>query len=174
MAHKLHRRWLILILLLVGFFLDGSLSLVLAPSLFAGDLQVAPQLLLMEMVLATFVAPDEPWLFWLALFFGFFYDLFYTGIIGQYTLIVPVVYLLTRYLLTYFQQKFVYRLAANVIAVLLAQVILYALAVFFALSNQNVWAFISNVLAPTILFNIILFAICYWPSQKLLDLMYRE
>ncbi|WP_125606179.1 rod shape-determining protein MreD [Lapidilactobacillus bayanensis] len=174
MERKLRRRWLILIVLLVGFFLDGSLSLALSPSLFAGDLQIAPQLLLMEMVLATFMAPDEPFMFWLALFCGLFYDLFYTGLIGQYTLIMPVIYLLVRYLLKYFQQKFIYRLAAFVIAVLLAQVILYALALFFALSNQSIWDFVSNVLAPTILFNIVIFAICYWPSQKLLDLMIRE
>lgn len=174
MERKLHRRWLILILLLAGFFLDGSFSLVFSQSLFAGDLQIAPQLILMATVLTTFMAPDEPWLFWLFLFTGLLYDLFYTGLIGQYTLIIPVVYLVTRYLLAYFQSKFVYRLAADVIAVLLAQVILYALALFFGLSNQNGFEFISNVLAPTILFNIVLFGICYWPSQKLLDLMYRE
>lgn len=173
MEQTLHRRWIIFILLFLGFFLDGSLSLVFSTSLFAGALQVAPQLLLMAVVLTTFMDPDEPFMFWTMLVLGLFYDLFYTGVIGQYTVILPIAYLLTRYLLSYFEPKFIYRLADFVLVVLIAQVILYALTLLFTIQEQSLFSFLGNVLAPTILFNIILFAIFYWPSQKLLDLMNR-
>ncbi|GEL13009.1 hypothetical protein FC15_GL000607 [Lapidilactobacillus concavus DSM 17758] len=174
MEEILHRRWIVLILLMLGFFLDGSFSLVFSQNFYVNDLQMAPQLILLEIVLATFAAPDESLLFWLALFAGLSYDLFYTGLIGQYTLIVPLAYLLTKYLLNYFKERAIYKLAAFIIAVFISQLILYFLAVFFGMTNENPWQFISNALAPTILLNVVLFLIFYWPSQKLLGLMYIE
>ena len=160
MEEILHRRWIVLILLMLGFFLDGSFSLVFSQNFYVNDLQMAPQLILLEIVLATFA--------------GLSYDLFYTGLIGQYTLIVPLAYLLTKYLLNYFKERPIYKLAAFIIAVFISQLILYFLAVFFGMTNENPWQFISNALAPTILLNVVLFLIFYWPSQKLLGLMYIE
>ncbi|MFD1466133.1 rod shape-determining protein MreD [Lapidilactobacillus mulanensis] len=174
MEDILHRRWIMLILLVLGFFLDGSLSLVFSQFFFVNDLQMAPQILLLEVVLVTFAAPDEPLLFWFTLFCGLFYDLFYTGLIGQYTLIVPLTYLLTKYLLNFFKDRPIYKLAAFIISVLVAQVILYFLALFFGMTSENIGQFIINALAPTILLNVVLFIVLYWPSAKLLGLMYIE
>ncbi|MFC6316308.1 rod shape-determining protein MreD [Lapidilactobacillus achengensis] len=173
-AEKFQHRWLIPLVILLGFFSDGSLSLAFSGFFFDNSLQMAPQLFLMALVLCTFAMPASNLLFWYALLGGLAYDLFYTGLIGLYTLIGPLTYLLTKFLLNYFGKQPIYQLGTFVITVLVGQVILFFLADFFNLTSASLGSFISDALGPTILLNVILFAIFFWPTRWLLQFIHQK
>lgn len=172
---KMHHRWIIPLLMFLGFFLDGSLSLIFGQYFYSDSNQMAPQLFLLAIVMVTFAdLEDSPLLFWYALVAGVAYDLFYTGLIGQYMLLAPLTYLLSRYLLQYFLKRPIYVLSAFVISIVASQVILYGLALFFKMGSLSLGLFLINVLAPTIILNVGLFLIFYWPGQYLLHFLVRD
>ena len=89
-------------------------------------------------------------------------------------LIVPLTYLMTKALMNYFLPSAIYELGADIICVLVAQMILYFLAHFFGMTQAGVGQFISNALAPTIILNVILFLIFYWPNKWALHFIHRN
>lgn len=167
-------RWLLPLVIAVNFFLDGSLSLAFSNLFYDNNLQMAPQLILLSVVMCTFAFPESKMLFWYALVAGLAYDLFYTGLIGQYMLIVPLTYLITKSLMNYFLPSAIYELGADIICVLVGQLILYFLAHFFGMTQAGVGQFISNALAPTIILNVLLFLIFYWPNKWALHFIHRN
>ncbi|WP_261805721.1 rod shape-determining protein MreD [Lapidilactobacillus luobeiensis] len=173
-VEKFQHRWLLPVVILLGFFIDGSLALAFSNFFYDNNLQMAPQLFLMALVVCTFAMPSSNLLFWYALVGGLAYDLFYTGLIGLYTLIGPLTYLLTKALLAYFGKQPIYQLGTFVIAVFIGQVILYFLADFFNLATVSLGGFISDALAPTILLNVVLFAIFFVPARWLLQFIHQK
>lgn len=98
---------------------------------------------------------------------GVIYDSYYTGVIGIYmTILVLVVYF------SYFFSKTIQQ---NIFTMFFSMIIFVTFFEFASLLIQQVFNlahveltyFIANCLGPTLLVNILLFAIFYWPFKKL-------
>lgn len=99
---------------------------------------------------------------------GLFYDCYYLGIIGIYTVCLTVmVWLLYTFHGVIYQNLYT-MFFAWVIFVTGYEVILLVGQILFKLSTTTSVFFISHYLAPTLLVNIILFTITFIPLKRLL------
>ena len=98
---------------------------------------------------------------------GLFYDCYYLGIIGIYTVCLTVMVWLLYVFHGVIYQNLYTMFFALVIFVTGYEVILLVTQILFKLSATTSVFFISRYLAPTLLVNIILFAITLIPLKRL-------
>lgn len=102
-----------------------------------------------------------------SLILGFLYDTYYVGIIG--------IYMVTFFLLTLLIYQLNETINTNVFTMFFGMIIFVTLfeicslflQVVFQLTDVNVVLFISRVLGPTLLLNVVLFFILIYPLRKL-------
>lgn len=160
--------WGQLILLLVGFFLDGSLKSVL-PLLNRSFFQVSVQILLMLLILMVLHNSDhDNQLFWFSLLLGILYDSFYSRIFGLYTVIFPLTVLCTRSVRQYVTESAIFEWSTYFIALTASLIYLYIIGSFLHLTMVNGTHFITDWLGPTLLVNSLVFIVLYWPVTKII------
>jgi rod shape-determining protein MreC/rod shape-determining protein MreD len=102
-----------------------------------------------------------------ALVLGLIYDIYYTGIIGIYALIfVVVVYFLYLFKEVIHQNIFT-EFFAMVIFVTFFELAAFLIQLLFRLTDTSQTFFIASYLAPTLLINMVVFIVFYFPLKKL-------
>ncbi|UQS85176.1 rod shape-determining protein MreD [Apilactobacillus apisilvae] len=162
-------RYILPIGILIALFLDGSISLVFSHLLFNGYYFI-PQLTFLWLFYAMFfqyrINLRIEW--WSALA-GLLFDSYYTGILGVYVFIFPLAIYVGKKLYKYFSVNIFSALLIYIIDIFL----IYYLS-FFAnrlkhLTEMSDSFFLTHVLGPTLIINVILLIFLYIPCQLLFD-----
>lgn len=154
--------------LVVLLFLDGSIDY-----LFQGHFLVYPnmmqsRLVVMAIVMLVFFLQKWQHQVGTLMAIGFMFDLFYTGILGIYVFLLPLLWYFTTYIEGYFQATATAIGAIYLIDLTLLETMTYMLNSFMGLTKMTVATFIPDVLGMTLLVNILLFIILYFPLRGLL------
>lgn len=162
------RHWLAFVVLLIALCLDGSLSHVLGQWTMQPQNTGVPQVTLMALVLLGIFVPRESWLLGWSVPFGLMYDSYYTGILGVYTFIFPLLVYLLIQMRPYIPRTWPFVLAIYVILLTARAVLDYIVAVFMNETTINLIQMVTQHLGPAFEINLILFAIIYYPCSRLL------
>ncbi|MFD1671122.1 rod shape-determining protein MreD [Agrilactobacillus yilanensis] len=160
-------KWLIPIIWVVLFLLDGVISVTFQGWLFNYPWSVSIQAFLIGIVMTTYRFPEQRWLLWTALVIGLFYDSFYSGIIGYYTFLMPAAVLFVRWVTNYLPNSALFQATVYILVLIGLEFSLYILNGFFGASTDFA-LFITYNLGPTVAVNTVLFAALYYPYSKLL------
>ncbi|MCO0832283.1 rod shape-determining protein MreD [Fructobacillus sp. W13] len=158
---------LIMVLL---FLLDGNLTASLGNFLMRGSLHAVPMLTLIWFFYAIqFGVMDKMPFYAYVVTIGVLYDIFYTGILGTYT----VAFLAGTFVMERLQPYFDSRMMSGLLLFLIGMLV-YLAATYFAgkiigVAHVSHLAFFIFLLLPTSVFNLILAALFYYPSWSLLQ-----
>lgn len=157
------------LLLLVGFFLDGLLKQFFAvfnlPSF-----QVSVQILLIVIVMMILRDQQvDSHLFWYTLILGIVYDSYYSHIFGLYTIVLPLVGWLTNKIRKFVPKTLVFEWCIYFISLTVSLIYLFLIGNFLSLITVDIAHFVTDWLGPTLLVNSIFFVILYYPLTKVLD-----
>lgn len=156
------KQWIIpFITLLIAFLLDGTISAVFSEQLTIGSGVMFTRLLFVSLVYYSFRLPLEQVVVYAA-FFGLLQDSYYVGILGIYiTAYVLIVYLASVINKSVDDNILTIGLST---AVLLAafELIVYMLYSSIGFVHLGVRAFIVLRFAPTLLFNMLAYFVCYY------------
>lgn len=90
--------------LFLAMFLDGGLTQVFAKYMFTNTMAMESRLVLLFIVMAVCYGNVEHLVMWSAIV-GLFYDMFYTGILGVFTMILPLMVYVTKYMFQFFTRS---------------------------------------------------------------------
>ncbi|WP_390408264.1 rod shape-determining protein MreD [Lacticaseibacillus jixiensis] len=166
--HPFTKHWLVGLILFAALLLDGVLSLVLGQWLMTAQFVGVPELTLMTMLMMVVFVPDEHYIVWFAVGFGLLFDVMYTGVLGVNALIWPLIIYIAKVLREYIPRSPLFVAALVVIAVTLYGIANYAMNQLIGYANSNVANLIAVHLGPTLLVNLVGFAIVYLPLSRLL------
>lgn len=163
--------YLIPLLLYVALIMDGVLMNVFATQFIDQQYVLTPRLLLLIFVLFTVFFPKQP-LFLYALLFGIVYDSFYSGIIGFYAAgLAAIMYVLKRIQNHIFASPIIMLLLC-VLAISYLEIFIFGMYTFLGYAHMTFQNFLVMRLGPTLLLNVILFIIIYYPIYRLMQWMY--
>lgn len=157
-------RFLFPIGLLVAFFLDGSLSKVFARQLFGYPYSMVSLLALLWLVLAFFFEDNiQIPLYGFAIAVGVLNDFFYSGILGLFMVIYPLMVWLTKVLAKYFTANFFNTMVIFFIDVVAFEFLNYWAYLLIGVIHVSTMNFVLYTLLPTLALNLVYFVILYWP-----------
>ncbi len=159
--------WVVL-LLFVALLLDGVLSLVLGQWLLTAHFSGVPQLTLITMLMVVIFLPEENYIVLEAVAFGLVFDIIYTGILGINALIWPLIVYIAVQLRQFVPKSPLFVGALVVIAVTIFSVANYALNQMIGYGPDSIVLLVSAHLGPSLLVNLVCFAIVYLPLSRLL------
>lgn len=151
----------------ISFFLDGTITQIFNLQ-FKNNFLMVPYLTIIWFVMAVIFLKDYDVkiMVW-AFVIGYIYDSYYVGIIGIFLFIIPIIVLLTRYLLKVVNPFYFSSILIFFIDITILMSISYFLDRLSKIASISGSPFLVYVLWPTLIFNIIIFAIMYFPVQKL-------
>lgn len=155
-----------IITFIILFSLDNLIGIFMPRTLW--DLYViVPYTLLIAICLHTFY-DDDNHLPILVLIFGFVVDIYNANLIGLYaTLFLIVVIIIKKYIIPITPLNFVSIFYISVIAIMSIEMSVFILVSFVTTQTMTFFRFIQHRLIITLVFNIIMLAIMYWPLVKL-------
>ncbi|MCI1954002.1 rod shape-determining protein MreD [Ligilactobacillus acidipiscis] len=149
-------------------FLDGSLSHLFAPSFFTSSTSVESRLILLWLVLGICYGKVDHLLAWSAVA-GLFFDLFYTGVLGIFTLLLPFMVYLTRNIVTFFNRSFIVVLLIYLIDITILTTLFYWVNALIGFTSASAVTFIARTLGPTLAYNLAGYVILYWPLKMFFE-----
>lgn len=162
------KHWVAAVYLFVMMLLDGTLTQVLATWSSSAAGPGIPQVLLMGLIFVAIFVPDENWVVPMAIIMGLLMDMFYTGIVGVNTFILPIITYCVRQLRPYIAHTSVVTWGVFIISVAVQMYGEYVLLHFMGQVDVSTKLMITQHLAPSLTVNIILFVILYFPCTRLL------
>ncbi|KRN29348.1 hypothetical protein IV38_GL000231 [Lactobacillus selangorensis] len=165
---NLRNRYFLPLGIFVLMLLDGAISHVFSPLLYHGQVAIIIRLMLLGFVLAVYALPQEKWLIWYALLIGILYDSFFTGVIGIYAFILPMVVYLLKVVQPYLPNAFWSLSLVYVIVAAVFEICVYAANTMIGLTTVALSTFMVDVLAPTLILNLVIFFILAVPLTRLL------
>lgn len=158
------------VFILLAFYLDGLIKWSFLNNMNTGNLTVVPQLMLMVLVLLTFRIDSRKTILTYGIVFGLIYDSYYFGIIGLYTILLPLILVgIDHYKYLFAKSSVGYEMSVYFLALTTLQAGVFLLEKLFRLASADVGDFITFILGPTLLWNIVVFFILYVPFADLSD-----
>ncbi|MCK8617316.1 rod shape-determining protein MreD [Fructobacillus sp. M158] len=155
------------LILLILFLVDGNLASSLG-LLMQAPIHAIPMLTFTWLFYAVqFGIQKEIPYYTYVVIFGVLFDIFYTGILGTYTLAFLLATIVMDRLRPYFDE----RMMSGLLLLLIGQIV-YLLVTFVAgqligSANLSMLFFVVYLVLPTMLFNLVTAAIFYFPSWSL-------
>ena len=154
--------------LVLAFFLDGSLSLIFSNELYAFPNAMVPYLTVLWLILSSiFIEKSSLHIGIWAAVIGFIFDMYYTGLMGVFVFIFPLVIYLSRLIFDTLPPNFSSSFLVYFIMITLVEGLSCLANVIVGLVNISMADFLVNILAPTLALNLVLFAILYFPVEGL-------
>lgn len=154
--------------LILMFFLDGSVSLVFSNELYAFPNAMVPYLTVLWLMLSMiFIERSSLRIGLWAAVIGFIFDMYYTGLLGVFVFIFPLVIYLGRLIFESLPPNFFSSFLVYFIMITLVEGISCLANVVVGLVDISIADFLVNILAPTLALNLVLFAILYFPIERL-------
>lgn len=168
---SLHHTYFIPLVLYVLLILDGFLINAFPGQFVSEEYILVPHLSLFGFVLFSYYFPKQPMQLY-AVLFGLLFDSYYSGILGVYAVAFAVI--------VYFVKKMQRFLAENVfvlallfiVAIVMVDSFVFGFYSLMDITQLDFSAFASERLGPTIVLNIVLFIVIYYPLFKLVGWMY--
>ena len=154
--------------LFIALFLGGSLSLHLANFLFAPNIFMESRLVLMWLVMAVCYSKARHIFLW-SVIAGFFFDSYYTGVLGLFTVMLPLIVYLTREIMNYFTTSFIVVLLVYLIDVTVLTGLFYWANILIGFTTVSVADFIGQVLGPTLAYNLAWYVILFFPLERFFE-----
>lgn len=154
--------------LFICFCLDGSLSKVFGNLFFSYPYSITSALTLLWLVLAYFFEDDiQIPLTGFAIAVGAISDLYYSGILGLFLFLYPLMIWLTRLLAHSFKPSFLTSILIFFIVLTAFEAFNYVAYVLVGVITTSLTDFIVYDLAPTLALNLVYFVLLYWPISRL-------
>lgn len=154
--------------ILFAFYLDGLMKWAFLNNMNRETIVVLPQLMLMTIVMLTMRIEDRRQLIIYGIVFGVVYDSYYYGIIGLYTVLLPLVMVgIDHFRFLLIKNNMGYDLSVYFLALTFLQSGIYLLERLLQQTSTDVLDFITYTLGPTLLWNIVAFFILYIPIANL-------
>ncbi|WP_429970693.1 rod shape-determining protein MreD [Fructilactobacillus sp. Tb1] len=174
MLKKSKQRLLFIIGLFISFYLEGTLMHVF-PFILAGKFPMVPYLTITWLIYTVlFSDPNQNLhLYWWAFGIGLLYDSYYIGVLGIYTVIFPVVILVTKLILEYVDENIYGSTMIYLIDIIIVLVLGYIGGRMSHLVYFSGVHFFAYAFGPTLLLNLVIFLLLYFPISLLFD-KYRQ
>ncbi|WP_025021636.1 rod shape-determining protein MreD [Ligilactobacillus hayakitensis] len=155
--------------LIISVFLDGSLTQMFAPHFFTNLTSVESRLMLLWLVMAICYGNVERIYLW-SIVAGIIYDLYYTGILGVFTLILPLMVYITQEIFKYFTRSFLVVLLIYLIDITVLTLLDYWANSILGFTSEPLTMLIGRTLGPTLAYNLAWFVVLFIPISS----FYRE
>lgn len=167
-----NKRYLFPAGMIISFFLDGTIQFIFTTQLQSQTTIMVSHLLLLWLIMGIFYSDNKHLELW-AFGIGLAFDSYYTGILGIYMILLPLIVYLTKIAYQYFEPSFFVLLLIYFIDLTVLEVSYYAINEMIGFANESVTTFISTSFGPTLAFNLVLFVILYYPISKLMESVNR-
>ncbi|WP_125762670.1 rod shape-determining protein MreD [Companilactobacillus hulinensis] len=158
------------IFVLLAFYLDGLMKWAFLNNMNTGNFMILPQIMLMAIVLLSMRIDNRRHLLTYGIIFGVMYDSYYFGIIGLYTVLLPLIMIgIDHFKFLFIKANIGYELSIYFLALTFLQTGIYVLERLLQQTSTDVLDFITYVLGPTLLWNMIVFFVLYIPLANLSD-----
>ncbi|KRL00087.1 rod shape-determining protein MreD [Liquorilactobacillus capillatus] len=154
--------------LFIALFLDGVLSQVFAGTMFTPSLAIESRIVLLWIVMAVCFGKIDHIILWTVLA-GLVFDLYYTGIIGAFVVIMPLIVYLTKLMYRFFTPSFIVVLLIYLIDITVATVVFYWINLLIGFTNVSMAGFIGLSLGSTLAYNLAVFVLLYFPLQRFFE-----
>lgn len=162
------KRYIFISGMFIFLLLDGSLSYNFSKWMFTATSSMESRLLLLWLILALCYLDYDKILWW-AFVAGIFYDLYYSGILGIFTFLFPLMVYLNRETFNFFSPTFMLVFSIYLIDVTLLTTLSYWINSLIGLANVSATDFIARTLGPTLAYNMFFFVVLYVPLRKLFE-----
>ena len=165
-------RFIFPIVLLLAFFLDGSLSSVFSSFLFSYPYSMVSHLVILWIVLGVIQEGRNtrviPFTFFAAVI-GFLFDTYYAGILGLFVFLFPLIVWVTRMLSKNFSPTFFNSIMIIFIDIALLELLNYIAYSIIGIASASFADFVLYTLAPTLALNLIYFVVFYVPISAVYE-----
>jgi len=152
----------------IAFFLDGSISQTMSGILFKYPNTMVPYLTVLWLILAAFFGNGKKLhLYTWSAVIGFIFDMYYTGLLGVYVFIFPLVVYLCQLVYQILPPNFMSGFLVYFLGITVLVSLGYMANVFIGETDSSVAQFLVNTLAPTLALNLVLLTIVYFPVEAL-------
>lgn len=159
-------RYIFPIGLFLAVFLDGTLTHVWSGWMVTPTTFVESRLVLLWLFMAVCFGEVDHIIFW-SILAGFIYDMYYTGIIGIFILLFPLMVYITQWIVQFFEPSFILLVLIYLIDITILLSMGYALNLLINLTDVSVVNFIGRTLGPSLAYNLAFFVALYYPLKKL-------
>lgn len=154
--------------ILFTFYLDGLMKWAFLNNMNHGTVIILPQIMLMAIIMLTMRIDDRRQLIIYGIVFGVMYDSYYYGIIGLYTILLPLVMVgIDHFKFLLVKNNMGYELSVYFLSLTFLQSGIYLLERLLQQTDTNVLNFITYTLGPTLLWNVVVFFILFIPLANL-------
>lgn len=103
-----------------------------------------------------------------AFIFGLLFDAFYTGILGVYLFVFPLIVYITSSLMKVLQANLFVSAIVTLVDIAIAEFIVYGLNILILKTTMPAIDFVNLRLIPTLILNIVFYFIIFYPVRKYL------
>lgn len=154
--------------ILFTFYLDGLMKWAFLNNMNHSVVIILPQIMLMAIIMLTMRIDDRRQLIIYGIVFGVMYDSYYYGIIGLYTILLPLVMVgIDHFKFLLVKNNMGYELSVYFLSLTFLQLGIYLLERLLQQTDTNVLNFITYTLGPTLLWNVVVFFILFIPLANL-------
>jgi len=159
-------RKVILPLLLILLFVGESVFVELLPAdIFEGKYILVPRFLLIALLFLTLYGPNRYGLIY-SLIFGLLFDVVYTGIIGIYLFMFPIVAYLISKLMKILQTNIFMVSFACLFGAAILEIGVYEMNFLIHKTDMNFSNYLSSRLWPTLILNLGFIILTVYPFKK--------
>lgn len=152
--------------LIFAIFLDGTLTHLWSSWMITPASFVECRLVFLWIFMAICFSKIDHLVPWV-IFAGLFYDMFYTGIIGVFLILFPLMVYVTRWIMQYFEPSFIVLMLIYLIDITLLTSLSYGMNLIIGQTSVSIVDFIGRTLGPTLAFNLAGYVILYYPLRKI-------
>lgn len=153
---------------LLTLFLDGQIAMFI-DRLLLGDFRMASYMVFLLLILLAFYLSDDH-LITIVSIIGGIYDIIQLNLLGVAVFAFPILFMLFSKLFSVISLTITTALLSMVVVIFTFESLLYGLSHLLQLTSYSFVYFIVNLLAPTLLLNILLTLLLYpimsWIFQK--------
>ena len=162
-------KWFFPLIMFFLLFLDGAIYANMAGILIKNSSHTLPMLIALWLIYIVTYQLDEylPIYLW-ALLAGLIYDVFYFGVIGGYTVGLPILIWVCQKLRLYLSESLLSVLMITILGLTSLQLFTYLAANIAGLAITTVPMFVLHTFTPTLALNVVLAVIMYIPCRHLL------
>lgn len=170
--HSSASRYWMPIVYLCCMLVDGQLTAFLR-NLTQGQLFMNAHLLILLLMVTSFRF-SKAYNCIAALCLGLLFDSYYIGVIGIYSLCLPIFMLIHYHIFEEIEPTILTLLLGFIVSITFVEVSTFIVQVIFQLADGEIVALVTKVLGPTLLFNSALFIVFIYPMKRILHLNGKE
>ncbi|MEX0381094.1 rod shape-determining protein MreD [Leuconostoc sp. MS02] len=160
------------IILLFLLFADGSLMAGMSGIFTAFPWYILPTLTLVWLFYAVQFDAGKDMPFWLyVVLIGILFDMYYTGIFGTYTLAFVAAVAAMKQLHKILDERLLSGISIFLIGLIVYLMVTYVAGFIIGISNVSLVTFLAFEVLPTAALNVIVAAICYYPTWSLFQFL---